>query len=358
MPTSPFSYGDLVSALSFVGKDPTARAMVLKTLHEIEALYPVPTSCNVRECVTGPIVDALFEKNEIIEKKIASGLSFSFRYSSKIARDFVMSKPEVPDHVWEPQTTKLMLALTPPGANALIGGAYFGDQALVLAKHIEPTGMCHCFELSAENLDLLNLNAARNGLSNIRAHQLGLWSADDVRLILVGDDSHAFARPCREDEIGSAAISIDGYCSVEGIDRLDLICLDLEGGELAALIGAKSFLRRPAAQAPAIIFEIHRSYVDWSNGLNATDIARFLIDLGYTLFAIRDYQSNVDMSGRPIELVPSETAYLEGPPHGFNMLAIKDCSRLADANIRLVKNVSPKLLSHGDPKLHQPLTSE
>ena len=355
-PASPFSSGDLASALGLIGRNPEARTKVLQLLQELEALYPLPLPYNVRELVTGPIVDSLFTRDEIVEKKISSGLHFSFRYSSKIARDFVMASPEVPGHVWEPQTTKLLLKLTRPGANVVVGGAYFGDQAIIVADHIKPDGVCHCFDLSKENTDLLRLNASRNGLNNVRALEMGLWS-EATKLILVGHDSHASARPTIGDEVGLPATSIDEYCRSESIDRLDLICLDLEGGELAALRGGRSLLRQPARQAPAIVFEVHRSYTDWSSGLNATEIGQLLIGFGYTLFAIRDYQSNVDMAGRPVELIPSETAYLDGPPHGFNMIALKDPSWIDHAGIRIVRDVSPKLLFHGDPKLHQPLTS-
>jgi hypothetical protein len=74
------------------------------------------------------------------------------------------------------------------------------------------------------------------------------------------------------------------------------------------------------------------------------------------MFAIRDYQGNVPMPGKPIELVPIETAYIEGPPHGFNILAVKN-ERVLDApDFRIVRNVSPKLLFHRDAKLHQPLS--
>ena len=52
-----------------------------------------------------------------------------------------------------------------------------------------------------------------------------------------------------------------------------------------------------------MIFEIHRAYVDWSEGLDRTEPVRWLTERGYSVFAIRDYQGNVCMEGRPVELV-------------------------------------------------------
>jgi hypothetical protein len=133
--------------------------------------------------------------------------------------------------------------------------------------------------------------------------------------------------------------------------------LDIEGAELAALKGARAYLGQPPGVAPAVIFEVHRHYVDWSNGLGNTEITRFLKDFGYALFAVRDYQSNVPMADQPIELIRPEHTYLDGPPHGFNMLAVKDEAVLDARQFRFCTGVSPKLLAHRDPQLHQPLAA-
>ena len=45
-------------------------------------------------------VDALFNDDQVMQKKIADGTLFEFLYRSKIARDFIMSEPFVPDHAW------------------------------------------------------------------------------------------------------------------------------------------------------------------------------------------------------------------------------------------------------------------
>ena len=334
-------------ALSIIGQDPATCARIIAALIEYER-RPERRFTTVRDDVTGPIVDALHASVDVIEKELANGLRFQFHYRSKIARDFIMSVPERPDHVWEPQTTRLLLHLGTTGGDAIIGGAYFGDQAIVLADAMRETGLCHAFEPDEEQAAMLRRNASLNGLRNVRVREIGLWSDPSARLAFVGAD--AYAGTVAADE-GMPATTIDDYVRTEHIERVGLIMLDLEGGELHALRGAQRVLRD---HKPHVIFEIHRSYVDWSNGLAATDIAQFLQSLGYTLLAIRDFQSNVDMKGKAIELVPIETAWLEGPPHGFNILAVRDRSIVSGPPFRIVPNVSPKLLLHRDPALHHP----
>jgi FkbM family methyltransferase len=335
-------------ALSALGRDATTRARLITALQEYEQL-PEHRFTTVRDDITGPIVDALHASVDIIRKEISSGLVFEFPYRSKIARDFIMSLPATPDHVWEPQTTRLLLHLSREARNVLIGGAYFGDQAIPVADVLRGRGVCHAFEPDADQARMLERNCALNRLDNVRVHALGLWSDDKTHLSFVGQDAMA---SCVASPTGIATTTIDAYARAAEIDRLDLIMLDLEGSELTVLRGAQEQL---ATHTPPIVFEIHRSYVDWSRGLLNTEIAQYLASFGYTLFAVRDFQSNYDLSGRPIELVPADSAYLEGPPHGFNMLALKD-TRLVESDIfRITPGVSPKLLLHRDPKLHHPI---
>jgi FkbM family methyltransferase len=338
----------LHEALRAVGRDPATRAAIVAALLDFER-RPENRFTTVRDDRTGPIVDALHAGVATVSKRLAGGLAFEFPYRSKIARDFVMSRPAAPDHVWEPQTTKLLLHLAQGIEHAIVGGAYFGDQAVPLADALRGRGVCHAFEPDADQARMLERNAALNRLDNVRVHALGLWSDASTRLAFVGEDALASTVAA---ETGVPTTTIDLYAAEAGIGRVGLIMLDLEGGELEVLKGAEARIRR---DAPHIVFEIHRAYTDWSEGLLMTDIGRFLTGFGYTLFAIRDFQSNVDLAGHPVELVPAATAWLEGPPHGFNMLAVRDAAVIDDPLFRITPGVSPKLLFHRDPALHHPL---
>jgi FkbM family methyltransferase len=280
---------------------------------------------------------------------------FEFLYRSKIARDFVLSVPDKPDHVWEPQTTKLVLHLVREAAHVVVGGAYFGDHAVLLAHALAGSGgVCHAFEPDPEQAGMLARNAAHNGLTNVRVNTLGLWDDDTTRLRLIGDDAHAASAPAGAHMSSFPATTLDAYLDGLGVGAVELIVLDIEGAELAALRGARGRLALPPGQAPHLVFEVHRAYVDWSGGLDATEILRYLAGFGYSAYAVRDVQSNWDFGGRPIELIPSGTAYLEGPPHGFNVLATKDHSVIDNGPFVFAPGVSPKLLAHRDPALHHP----
>jgi FkbM family methyltransferase len=349
----------LEDALAAVGADVSLRERMIRLCQDIETQL-ARLDFDVREQVTGPIVDALHRDVGLLEKRLGTGLVFHFQYGGKIARDFVMSADAEPDHVWEPQTTKLLLHLAERARTIVVAGAYAGDQALLLAQKLRSAGgVCHCFEPDLRQLEILAQNARTNGLDKYMVlNGVGLWDSEDAALRLVGDGE--LGRPEQAETTGQGTCipttTVNAYGARHGLDSIDVVMLDVEGGEHAILRGASHYLSQPPGKAPIVIFEIHRAYVDWSAGLDNTDIGRLLRQHGYRLYAVRDYQSNVPMAGQPIELVESAGAYLEGPPHGFNMLAVKDERLVQGPLFRICSGVSPKLLRHRDPRLHKPLT--
>jgi len=365
----------LFNALRTIGMNDSAREKFTQLIIEIENKL-ILKNISVRDQITGPIIDSIYsECPSPLRKKIKSGLVFDFYYNSKISREFIMSSQLKPDHVWEPQTTRVLEYFSTGAKNVIVGGAYFGDQALIIAHQMKQNGgICHAFEPNQKQISLLNQNILNNKINNLKTNKLALWSENDTILYL-GEksknslknksvkpfsliDEGNFSTIAEKDKLSYnhskvTTTTIDNYGKEYNLEEINLIMLDLEGGEIKALKGAERYLNKKHNK-PVIIFEIHKHYENWDSGLNNTRIVKYLKSFGYSLFAIRDYQGNVNMAGHPIELIPSDNVYLEGPPHGFNMLAIEDVSQLNDDFV-FTHNVSPKLLKHKDPNIHQPL---
>lgn len=341
-------------ALHTLGRDPALRRELMEWLVGVESRFPATTA--VRDEVTGPVIDALHDDADRYEKSLADGTRFEFYYRTKIAREFLLSEPSQPEHVWEPQTTRLLCHLAARSTgDVLIGGAYFGDHAVVLGRQLLAQGRrVHCFEPNDEQRRMLQHNGALNALTNLEVHDLGLWSASSVTLRLAGFDSFANSVPAPDGEEGFPTVCIDDYLAAAG-SHISVLMLDIEGAEYQALTGARRTLE---SDRPTVVFEVHRDYVDWTDGLEKTAVCRLLTDHGYSLFALRDLQTNHYMGGTRIELIPAATVYLDGPSHGFNMLAIPPGMTLEDPTaeplFRIVNGVSPKLLVHKDPRIHHP----
>ena len=345
----------LKTAISRIGaREDWRQAFITQLVNYEYAISSV--GIDVREEITGPLVDALFDDNEIVRKTLSNGVIFDFLYRSKIARDFVMSIPEHPNHAWRPQTSRILINLAKSARQVVIGGAYFGDHAILIAREIEAAGgVVHAFEPNNEQRAMLDRNARLNALTNIISRSEGLWHNSTTNLKLSGYDSFATAKSVDEGADTFKTVTISDYLESIKADHLDLIELVIEGAELSALQGAERFLAQPSGHAPNIIFAVHSNYVDWTNGLIKTPIAQLLIQYNYTIYGLRDFNSNFDLSDRPIELIPLESIYLDGPPHGFNMVAVKDPTILEGADYLLVSDVSPKYLRHKNPALHHPV---
>jgi FkbM family methyltransferase len=340
----------LQKAMHLLGRNTTLRARMVNFLRECELAMAYEGSA--RDDIIGPIVDALHEDDDTYEKELADGTRLRFYYRTKIARDLLLSAGEHPDHVWEPQTTKLLLALASClRGDVLVGGAYFGDQAVLLARALMDKGIkVHCFEPNHEQAGMLEQNIKLNHLNNMVINRNGLWSQSGQHMRLDGFDSFANVVTASEGE-GFQTVSIDDYALAHGI-QIGLIQLDIEGAEFSALQGAQRILLQ---NKPNIIFALHRNYVDWSQGLRATPICQLLLNLGYEIFAVRDINSHYEMPNKSVELVPLDTVYLDGPPHGFNMLAVADQNILDLSIFTKINGVSPKLLPHKAAHLHHPI---
>jgi FkbM family methyltransferase len=315
---------------------------------------------DARTKILYPLLDEIYSEADQLQVKLQNGLIFRFSYRSNIAKEILLRDTEVPTHAWEPMTSKAVeLAIRHKPGSAVIGGAYFGDHALIAAHELKLANSRNrvlCVEPNAQQRKLLLENANNNNLINeIETVHKILWSKSGKRFRLADSDSHACTTADETSDLIST--TIDELLSDYQGGNPSLILLDIEGSELEALRGSAQVLATPAPDAPVVIVEVHRNYVDWSDGLKNTDLVRLLEGYDYEVFALRDCQSNWELELDAPEIIPLESVYLEGPPHGFNLIASKDKSFFSDNGFRITRNVSPKYLRHRDPALHLPMPS-
>jgi hypothetical protein len=315
---------------------------------------------DARSEILYPLLDKTIKKGDVFRLELANGLRFEYTYTSSIAKEILLREDENPSHAWEPMTTKSIELIMDnrPGA-ALIGGAYFGDHALIAARQLQRKGNTSsvlCIEPNGRQGELLVKNATANNLQDLIIwNKSVLWDQPGCRFNLGDQDSHASVK----EDHKSTYISdtIDNILASHSIHCLALLMLDIEGSEEKALVGATTILGQPASCAPVVIVEVHRSYVNWDHGLGNTGVVKLLLSHGYHVYALRDCQSNWELGLKKSEIIPLDKVYLEGPPHGFNLIASKSNNFFDDLGFKQVSHVSPKYLRHRDPRLHFPIAS-
>lgn len=188
----------------------------------------------------------------------------------------------------------------------LRGGMTFVDvganhgEVTVHAASLLPHGRVLAFEPVAEVFELLRENVRMNRLGNVSLHPLAL-AAEPGELTfhapLDGEEEgrrheglHSrFSAGKRTRVTGRAsADTLDRVLEREGVGRVDVIKLDIEGGELDALRGA----RKTLLQRPRLVIEINRETSRWA-GHSPEELLSWLGEVGYRRFRAIDYRGRL-----------------------------------------------------------------
>jgi FkbM family methyltransferase len=103
----------------------------------------------------------------------------------------------------------------------------------------------------------------RNSLKNVRLNRAALWQKNCPLCLGLpenadnnsGSYSVGAAHPGGRVQIESDGVRLDDYAAERSLHRVDVIKLDIEGAELAALRGMRELLER---HRPVILMEINR----------------------------------------------------------------------------------------------------
>ena len=181
-----------------------------------------------------------------------------------------------------------------PGMTFVVVGAIIGEISLVAAKIVGPQGCVLAFEPVDALADRLQEHVDRNGLEHVRVVRMGLSDQDGTALIYdscgqgEAHDEHQglcslFGDPSRNAALQTIKLGrLDALLSGSGLERVDFIKIDIEGGELACLRGAESLLRK---HRPALIVEIQSESARRA-GYRPADILDLLSALGYEFHTI------------------------------------------------------------------------
>lgn len=176
-----------------------------------------------------------------------------------------------------------------PGMTVFDVGANRGELTLLFAS-LAGDGIVHAFEPAAATFETLERAVA--GCRNVVARRLALSDAEgDATLHCYGGPFHVFsslaARPLADYGVDAGPVmreivqisTLDAYCEAEGIARIDLLKIDVEGAELQVLRGARGLLREQAIGR--IVFEFGQATFDMGN--RPSELIALFQDHGYVL---------------------------------------------------------------------------
>lgn len=168
-------------------------------------------------------------------------------------------------------------------------GANVGYYSLLFAS-LAKDGIVHSFEPLPLHYHLLNVNIFLNNFTNIIVNHCALGKQAGVSDFAVskrGDvSSFVYTKVSPLEKIIQVSVrTLDDYVEEKGVERIDLLKLDVEGAEKLVLEGAGGTLSKKELQPNILLVELYNSYlIKYDTSID--EIVSFLHTLGYGAFII------------------------------------------------------------------------
>jgi FkbM family methyltransferase len=154
-----------------------------------------------------------------------------------------------------------------------------------IARRAGPEAIIHAFEAFPSNAARLRAHLALNDLTWVHCHAVALGATSGkARFIQPPEGNRAVGSLARAGEASDCEVpvtTLDRFCHQQGLVRVDMLKVDVEGGELLVFQGAMSLLA--SRDAPIIMFEVG-DVLAKRFGTTSTEVKRLLEACGYSIF--------------------------------------------------------------------------
>lgn len=188
---------------------------------------------------------------------------------------------------FEPSTVRAYSRVVKEGDIVLDIGANIGAHTLYLARQVGPKGRVVAFEPTDYGFAKLTRNIELNPNLSDRIDAVQAMLSDqteDIPPEVYASWPLEKASDLHPRHLGrlmktkqATCITLDGYLAEKGINRVDLIKMDIDGYETAALRGAVETLRR---HRPVMVMELAPHVLD-EHGTSVEELANLMVDMGY-----------------------------------------------------------------------------
>lgn len=201
---------------------------------------------------------------------------------------------------YETDEVALCRRLVGPGTTVFDVGANIGMYSLLFAAITGSEGEVHAFEPEPRNAERLRLHLLLNpGVGPVRLHEAAVGRAEGTVTLHAFEEAynawHSLAPiklpdPFHPGQIVQSTraidvpcVTLDNHCERHDVDRIGLLKIDVEGGELGVLHGAADLLSRRAIDH--VLFEVSLPQIE-AFGADPSEIFAMLAEAGYKARAI------------------------------------------------------------------------
>jgi FkbM family methyltransferase len=190
------------------------------------------------------------------------------------------------EHGWiDEPVQRAFAAVIEPGMRVLDLGSHLGTFALAAAAL---GAEVLAVDAAASHVELLRAAATRNGFGRLAVEQRAICEVSGARVEFVERSIHGHLRHAGDppDDPGLALVrsaTVDELLEAHGWDGVEVVKLDIEGLETAALGGMRGLFAR--GLRPALVVECNGSTLPWF-GSSTHELRERLEQLGYELLLI------------------------------------------------------------------------
>jgi FkbM family methyltransferase len=148
---------------------------------------------------------------------------------------------------YEREVTQVFQRIVKEGMGVVDVGAFCGYYTLLSSRLVGSTGHVYAFEPHAKSYTYLQRNVNANDCRNVALVNKAVFSATGFTGFALHKeaDHHWLSSSSFNDSLGQVpTTSLDDFFAERGWPSIDLIKLDIEGGEKAALEGMRELSRR------------------------------------------------------------------------------------------------------------------
>lgn len=202
---------------------------------------------------------------------------------------------------YEKNTLRHLLKMARPDWTFVDVGANVGFYSLTLAQRLTQ-GSVHAFEPNPGTFDTLAANAALNTFPHLHLHSFGLSDATGTLTLTFDPHNLGTASAFKTEGSRREVISLralDEVCETEKIGRVDLIKVDIEGGEMNFIKGATETLRRN--RQLVLVAEIAEENCRRA-GYTGEELFNRIAEMGFRAFVPRSWPFGL----RPVSALPAD----------------------------------------------------
>jgi FkbM family methyltransferase len=189
---------------------------------------------------------------------------------------------------YEPETFEFLRSHLRPGMVFFDVGAHVGQYTLLASEGVGAQGSVHAFEPHPVTFAALRRNVERIRAANVTLNDAAVTDRSGTRRLHLGPSGNPGGSSLFADVVAAAGsievrtVTLDDYARGSRLPRVDVMKLDIEGGELTALLGAVDVLRgNPDA---VLIIEFNEAVR--RAGQTLEDLEGLLTSLGLQLFRL------------------------------------------------------------------------